>query len=678
MSDFAPFALSVHTRFTQLAKQGELFVVAIEKDVLWQAYLDAFPPGTNPIFRTNTEHDCSCCRNFVKNISNVVAFDATGQFQTIWDDWEFLPEPYRTVSQAMAYFVAGKHLQGGLTSVFRSAEPSYGAEHTKELHENGSVHRWSHFHTGRIIPYFFRGKEADAARGKYRTNQQTLMRALTELTPEAVDQVLSLIDANALYRGEEKRDIVANFQRVQNQYRALPDMSQRDIFVWKNANDKAAYFRNDVIGTLCVDLSEGVELEQAVKTFESKVAPTNYRRTTALITPRMVQEAAKTIESLDLQDSLTRRFAKLSDVSVNNVLWVDNSVKNTMQDGIAGLLAGEVTRAKPKKIDANAANTSIDVFMLDILPTAQSIELLVKNEHQGNFVALTTNDDERAAPLFIWPNRFAWSYSGNVADSIRERVKKAGGDVEAPLRFSLSWFNADDLDLHVQAPRQGHIYFGAKQGILDVDTNGGGPQNHIDPVENASFAARVTADGMYHVYVHQFRKTGAANGGFDFEIFTNGASRFFSYKSNLREKEEVQIGAFRVKDGMIVDWKLNPALVEGSSSQTKWGIATETYVPVQTVMFSPNHWDDNNIGNRHWFFFLGGCKSDETMRGFYNEFLRSDLAQHRKVFEILGDKTKCPMASEQLAGLGFSSTKPETITLRVKHASSTRVYNVTI
>lgn len=95
-------------------------------------------------------------------------------------------------------------------------------------------------------------------------------------------------------------------------------------------------------------------------------------------------------------------------------------------------------------------------------------------------------------------------------------------------------------------------------------------------------------------------------------------------------------------------------------------------------MFSPNYWDGNTVGNRHWFFFLEGCKSDETMRGFYNEFLRADLTQHRKVFEILGDKTKCPMASEQLAGLGFSSTKPETITLRVRHASSTRVYNVTI
>lgn len=31
------------------------------------------PAGTNPIFRERTEHDCSCCRNFVKNLGNVVA-----------------------------------------------------------------------------------------------------------------------------------------------------------------------------------------------------------------------------------------------------------------------------------------------------------------------------------------------------------------------------------------------------------------------------------------------------------------------------------------------------------------------------------------------------------------------------------------------------------------------------
>ena len=686
MSDFAPFALAVHRRFNELAKLGELFVVNVEKDDLWLGYLSAFPAGTNPIFRTNTEHDCSCCRGFVKNIGGVVAFDAQGKLLTVWDDIGSLPAPYNTVSKRMAAYVMAKHAVGGITGVFRSAEPSYGAEHTKELHEGGKVHRWNHFHTGQLTPYFYKGKGAAEARGKYHTNQQTLMRALTELTPEAVEEVLSLIDSNSLYRGEEKRDIVANFQKVQTKYRAIKDMAQRDIFTWQNANDKAAFFRNDVIGTLCVNLSDGADLEDAVKSFESKVAPTNYRRTSSLITPRMVEDAVKTIHDLGYQPSLKRRLARLNDVSVNNVLWVNNDARKTMKDpdGIAGLLAGSI-KAPKVLASKNAANTTMDSFLLTIMPRASAIELLVENKLASNFVALTTADDKDTPTPFAWDNNFAWTYDGNVTDSIRERVKKAGGNVDAPLRFSLSWFNADDLDLHVYTPQGEHICFASptldlRSGrVLDVDTNGGGPQNHIDPVENLSFQDSYIRDGIYHVWVHQYRKAASANPGFDFEIFTGGQSRFFSYKDSLRQGDRVDIGKFRVERGVITGWQLNKALIEGAGAvQEKWGVTTQNYVPVRTILHSPNHWDGNSIGNKHWVFALLDCAPDVPVRGFYNEFLHPELNKHRKVFEILADKMKCPPDTDALAGLGFSSTKPETITLRVTFDKEVRTFNVTI
>ena len=52
-----------------------------------------------------------------------------------------------------------------------------------------------------------------------------------------------------------------------------------------------ARFRNTVIGTLVQDLSAGVDLEVAVKSYETKVAPQNYKRPTALITKAMVESA---------------------------------------------------------------------------------------------------------------------------------------------------------------------------------------------------------------------------------------------------------------------------------------------------------------------------------------------------------------------------------------------------
>src|SRR5690606_9278484 len=121
---------------------------------------------------------------------------------------------------------------------------------------------------------------------------------------------------------------------------------------------------------LIQDLSAGMDLEAAVRSFESKVAPTNYKRTTALITPAMVNQAMETINGLGLEAALERRFARLSDVSVNNVLWVDNSVQSQMKDGIAGLLMGA---AVPKqKGEAKAEDITMDEFMAKVVPLTSS------------------------------------------------------------------------------------------------------------------------------------------------------------------------------------------------------------------------------------------------------------------------------------------------------------------
>lgn len=32
-------------------------------------------------------------------------------------------------------------------------------------------------------------------------------------------------------------------------------------------------------------------------------------------------------------------------------------------------------------------------------------------------------------------------------------------------------------------------------------------------------------------------------------------------------------------------------------------------------MLSPNYWDDQSIGNKHYFFMLEGCRSSEKLEG---------------------------------------------------------------
>jgi len=231
---------------------------------------------------------------------------------------------------------------------------------------------------------------------------------LQELGADAIDTVLSLIDANNLYRGEEHKPALIEFHKAKREFE---EAENQDTFVWTQAKSRAARFRNTVIGTLVTDLSEGVDVEKAVGSFESKVAPQNYKRTTAIITPGMVKKAMETIEELGLESALERRFARIDDISVNDVLWVDNTVKRFMKGGIGEVLKEHVQSQRDNDVDVERAeDISLEDFMDRILPEATGMEVLFKGEHLDNLMSLS------ASSTSICLRHWSFSRSGIVGN----------------------------------------------------------------------------------------------------------------------------------------------------------------------------------------------------------------------------------------------------------------------
>jgi hypothetical protein len=339
-----------------------------------------------------------------------------------------------------------------------------------------------------------------------------------------------------------------------------------------------------------------------------------------------------------------------------------------------------------KASHGDAEDITLDDFMASVLPGATGLDLLFKQEHVGNLMVLTAPKAPEPRQLFRWTNDFAWSYEGNVADSIRERVKKAGGRVDgATLRVSLSWTNYDDLDLHIHEPTgrgvrgaNEHIYYANKRGWtgghLDVDMNAGSGRTR-EPVENVVWSNTVP-DGSYKVVVNNYCQRETADPGFVVEVENGGTLSHFGYNKVVRD---VVVCTLHMKGGVIERVESGDSAISSTAiSQTRWGLATEQFAKVSTVVLSPNHWGDNAVGNKHTFFVLDGAKNDEPTRGFYNEFLHPRLEQHRKVFEVIGDKTKCRPVDGQLAGLGFSSTKSDAFLVRVKQGRRQRVFKVKV
>lgn len=117
----------------------------------------------------------------------------------------------------------------------------------------------------------------------------------------------------------------------------------------------------------------------------------------------------------------------------------------------------------------------------------------------------------------------------------------------------------------------------------------------------------------------------------------------------------------------IIDKLEGNALI---GSRNIWGVDTNQFTPVSVVCYSPNYFDEQDgIGHRHLFFMLNGCKNSEEPNGFYNEYLKNELLEHKRVFEALGSKCHVDDAEDQLSGVGFSMTKRDELVVKVKGAT---------
>lgn len=674
--DFNAIKTAVSLQFSRM-QQHPLFRVEIDRDELWQTYLSSFPPGTNPIYRTRAEYDCSCCRHFIKSVGDVVAV-VNGELVSIWDVSIPAEPAFETVTRALSALVLSKPI----SAPFLHHERTAGTDRTfEQITGTGStsseVRTWNHFFIN-VPPSYVKPKaDIPSLLSEKRSTHDVFLRSLQEIALDAIETVLDLISQNSLYRGEEHKALVLQFRTAKTEFDSLPDERAREIFVWAgHLSGAVSRIRNTVIGTLLTDLSEGKDIEDAVKSFESKVAPASYKRPSSLITRAMIEKAKEKIQELGLTSSLDRRYATLRDITVSNLLFADRATRAK----IAGNVFDDLVSAAPEKVKnlEKVEEVPIDRFISEILPRAESVEVMFENRHHGNLVSLIAPSDPTSPLLFKWENGFSWSYAGEVADALKEKVKRAGGNVTGDLCCRLAWWNRDDLDLHMKEPRGYEIYFGNRHvtspcgGRLDVDMNVRGETR--EPVENIYYLSRAKmAEGEYHLFVHQYYKRENEDLGFEVEMDYLGDVHRFSYDRAVQGNVTVARFQYSHKEGI----RMIESLPSSQATRTLWNLPTQTFHRISAIMESPNFWDGRAIGNRHFFFMLEGCKNDGSARGFYNEFLSEALTPHRKVLEVVGSKMKPTPSDDQLSGLGFSSTQRNTLLCRVK-GSFTRTIRIAI
>ena len=689
MSDFKKFRALLQDHFNEMVKgENPLFDTDADEDELYNLYLDSFPAGTNELFRKRREYDCSCCRRFVKNIGKLVAF-YDGKVVTIWD-FDAKSNKYQPVVDALAAYVKSRTIVNPyfVSRNMIGSGNMFGTEMNYEYDENHKdVRTWDHFAVNIPQRFITSGDDVATKMAQWRDSANVYKRSLEELTMEAVDTVLELIAQNSLYRGKEFERAVKVFKTHKIEYSNTP-AENKDAYVWLApawGDMGQLRIRNTAIGTLLVNLSDGMDVDAAVTAFEKVVAPANYKRPKAIFTKKMLEDAQKTVTELGYMNSLGRRFATLDDITANNILFCNRDAAPRIAGATNPFEAMAKTVAIDPKKFGRAEEIGIDKFIKDVLPTATGLELFMENRFEKNMMSLIAPQDKSAPSMFKWPNGFSWAYTGNMTDSqIRENVKNAGGKVDGVLRFSIQWndmpgeWDENDEDAHCIEPDKNHIYFGNKwhprtDGRLDVDITY--PNQDKAAVENITWPdIKKMKEGEYSFYVRCFASRGGKT-GFRAEIEFDGNIYSFNYDKPLHQGQNVAVAKVTLKDGKF---SIKEQLPSSASTREIWGVNSNQFVPVSVAMYSPNYWDEQTgNGNRHYFFMLKDCVNPEKPNGFYNEFLKAELLQHKRVFEALGSQMAVQSVDDQLSGVGFSETKHDSFIVKVQGATE-RVLKVVI
>lgn len=666
--DFKLFATAVQNQFNSmvaLAAKGEGILVRTNTTnpyELAEFYVDAYPTEVNPIFRERRVYDGSYDKRFVRQLGDVVLWSKDLQtIQTIWDiEGEELGY-FLTVARKMQEKVIARFKVESFTP-FVSAEKEFGNE--PNMDDKSDI-LWNHF-------YALNGdkrisSDVHTVETKFINNRDLLIKGLTQASIDNIENVLCLISENGIYRGNEFEAPIRTFLTMKKAfvasgasmiafatYMSISGLLKKDHDINNNC-----LFINTAIGTLFQEMFEGKDVENAVKSFESKVAPANYKRTTAIVSPKMVEKAITDMKDIGIDRALYRQGATMQDVPLSSIIY-QNLNQYKASDALDALLDESKTTQATKKIE-NQETQPIDLTGLNyLLKGSSKVRLAVNKALDSNRVLVTKPLHEDAPNIFRWNNGFSWAYVNGVADAIKLRVKEMGGCVDAPFRISLAWHCADDLDLKLITPTGQKVSFGNKKVgniKLDLDMNAYGKSDPDNPVENI-FSHHAIPDGKYSVHVNNYNKRGGSTNDTSVQVYVDGVSTIYHTGKSISNNNEKMM-SFTMKNGYMIDSKLEAGWTVSSTS----GGSLE-FIDIEMITLSPNNWDAQDKV-QHLLVFPEKMELTDKMHGFFVENLKGDLQEHKRTLELLSNRLLVEPKVNDLVGYGFNIGAKQEILLEV-------------
>jgi len=391
---YPEFLESVNKYFNlMISKRNKLFTTNC--DGLFEAYLANLPE------EARQHYICSTCRHFINRYGGLVTISDNGEMESaIWNDSD-VPEFFAQSIKAMKNIV----LKSKVNGVFISENETLGQPATGQ---------WTHISV--TLPsdmvHHSRLTNAGQAMAEKLEDFRILTAGLLEYATEAVDQAVTLLKTESLYRSEKCLGVAEWLKDLHMRCSNTKNSIDSNNQVWlavATAPPGFCHIKSTMIGTLLDDIVAGLSFDSVSRRFAAKMHPLQYQRPQAAPTAGNIERAEKIVEKLGIQKSLIRRFAKLEEL---NKIWIPKEKKeSTKSRGIFSHLTAKAKKVQPK-MDIPTITMTWRKFSETILPFAEDIEYLVK-DGKSNFSAILTAVHEDAPPIFQWDseekrNPFSW------------------------------------------------------------------------------------------------------------------------------------------------------------------------------------------------------------------------------------------------------------------------------
>jgi hypothetical protein len=643
---------------------GPLFTT--DATSLFDLFLEYLPP------EARQHYNCHSCRKFVDTFGGLVFINEHHHMVSAFWNTQKVPSFFVNAVMAVAHRVS----RANITGVFVASTAVLGHPVTGPWCHMAVTLPASRVHKSVV-------KTAHQVAAEKREEFNMLGAGINEFPLAAVEQAITLLKADLLYRSEKCLGVAEWLKALHEHLAATKNERTRQNILWLAVATAPAGFchvRSTMIGTLLEDIVAGLPFDSIAARFAAKMHPLQYQRPQAAPTAGNIAQAEKIIEQLKAAGALERRYARLEEIET---IW-----KPTLPSPVApatGVFAHLAPKPSGKKatpvksVEIPPVTMTWRKFMETILPSALTIQAKTPTD-SNRFAALVTAQNSDAAPILQWDseearNPVSWYYHAGIDAEMRRRVVKAGGQYDGvEIRATLIWGNRNDLDLHCMTPGGEHIYYGNKRarcgGWLDVDMNVRGETT--EPVENIRWLPGSARVGRYQFYVYHYRFHEPYHGETPYSVELEVNGKIYRYDGVL-PSGQTQISQPVFEFSYVPGREVQISAQSTNINVSGWGLESGTFVDVTGIANSPNLWGESPKPQHgsHIFFLLKGChdESQGKGRGFFTEMLRSEYREVRATLEFYMASSPIAGAEQATAcGIGMTNNSPWNLHLRVKSA----------